>query len=146
MSALGCGNGLSLITRMIVSSEGIAGKVWRNPWRNSTVSGRATRFFPSDTILAALGDVSSNPSLHAVLVLVYNQHTTQASGQQFAESAVEYIEQTGRRTPGEPTRELTRVCPRARSTDSGGLLLIRAGICEQPFTELSVLDNNCRSS
>ena len=51
-------NGLSLIMRMIVSSQGIAVKVWRN----SAVSCGAMRVFPSDTILAALGDVSSNPS------------------------------------------------------------------------------------
>ena len=56
---------LSLIARMIISSEGIAVEAWRNPWRNSAVSSGSTRFFPSDTILAALGDVSSNPSLFA---------------------------------------------------------------------------------
>jgi hypothetical protein len=44
--------------RMIVSSQGIAVKVWRN----CAVSCGAMRVFPSDTILAALGDVSSNPS------------------------------------------------------------------------------------
>jgi hypothetical protein len=83
----GVDNGLSLITRMIVSSQGIAGKAWRN----SAVSGGTTRVFPSDTILAALGDVSSNPSIRAVLVSVYNQHTTHGSGQQLAESAAKYI-------------------------------------------------------
>src|SRR5450631_3012635 len=50
---------------MLISSEGIAVEAWRNPWRNSAVSGGSTRLFPSDTILAALGDVSSNPSLSA---------------------------------------------------------------------------------
>ncbi len=36
-------NGLSLIMRTIASSEEITCKMWRNPWRNSAVSGGAVR-------------------------------------------------------------------------------------------------------
>ena len=72
-------NGLSLIECTIISSEGIAVEAWRNPWRNSAVSGGSTRFFPSDTILATPGGVSSNSSLSARIDSLYEAVVDSAS-------------------------------------------------------------------